>query len=215
MAAAAGVTIKTWNKVERGETELTLSQFASVFLNLGEPALRCMLDIIYPETFAHICKKSGSDAIREAGKKWISEVCTDDQARMLDFVTFGRHGSNINAQLVEFTMIDQLPMHCRLIIAQNVLMMWRIAKVRGELICEDDIEVNIDAYIDALLKGRDAVLTGKNGYTTIAGDNYESARTEKITKRELLYSASSWRRRNSDHATDGAGVQAGRGADQG
>lgn len=168
MAEAAGVSFKTWTKAEQGETELTLSQFVSVFLNLGEPVLRNLQEIIYPDIYKELGKDSQTDAIRKAGTTWVNTIATDQQVRLWNYILTGPHGSNANAQLTEFAMIDQLPMRYRLIVAQNILMLWRLAQAEGELVGTNDITVDVQAFADGIAKGRDAVLSGKNSYTTIA-----------------------------------------------
>lgn len=179
MAEAAAVDPRTWARVEKGETSLPLANTALLFATLGRSALRELQEIIYPDIYKDLGRDSSTAEIRAGGTTWINHIATDQQARLWDYIIFGRHGSNANAQLTEFAMLDQLPMRDRLIIGQNILMMWRLAKVRGELVGADDIVIDVQSFADGLAAGRDAVLAGRNSYTTIVSDSDTGGHREK------------------------------------
>jgi len=157
------IDAKTWSKYEAGESAPTVPEFVRFFDRLGEDVLKDVLEYAYPSIY----DRSGSEeSIRKATAHYMM-TATEDDVRDLDFLIRGGHGSNIHPQLQEFVMIDHLPLEYRVVVAEMVYSLYRLARAKGELIALDGIMPKIEDFEEAIAKAKKSVRNGEKAYTTI------------------------------------------------
>lgn len=167
MAEAMECDVRTYSAYEAGKSVPDIATFSHLFAELGVSALRPVLDYLYPDTYKDLSPESDIEHQRAALVRWISEIAPERAIHELNFLLFGRHGSNAAAQLNEFMMIDHLPMSCRLIVAELVNSFYNLAAARGELVGTEADMPNVELFREGLQKGREAAIEGRNSYTTL------------------------------------------------
>ena len=166
MCIAANVDIRTWNKYESGESAPDVAKFLYIFAALGKDAMHTVLHIVYPETYADLSPEDETQRFRETAAHYILNAASDRTVRELNFLIHGQHGSNIEPQMQEFTMLDHLPMAYRYAIAEMIYTFWRLAESRGELVRTDRIMPDIDVFLAGLTQGQEAANDHRDSYTT-------------------------------------------------
>jgi len=157
---------KTWSRWEEGETAPTVPEFLWIFRQLKEDALRPVLNIVYPSTYNGLNPGSDIDSLRNAAAHYFSHTASEQTVREWDFLVLGHHGSNIEPQMQEFTMINHLPLEYRVAIASMVLTFWRLASERGEIIKNDYVMPDIDLFLEGFENAQKAAFEGLNSYST-------------------------------------------------
>lgn len=166
MADLMKVDRRTWQKYEDGFISPSVIDFISFFDVLGKDALRPVLDFLYPDIYKGLSASSDITDLRNAAIHYLENIASDRFVRECVYIVMGSHGSNIEPQLQEFTMIDHLPLFYRYAIAEQVLIFWRLATTRNELIAPDHVMPDIDLFMEGLEKGINAIRQGKESYTT-------------------------------------------------
>ena len=159
MAETVGIDLRTWEKYESGQASPRVDEF-------NADALRYVLDYLYPGIYDGLGHDSRTGDLRKAAMHYISNVASDHAIKKFDFLVFGEHGSNIEAQTEEFTMLDHLPLTMRLAVASLIDILYQTAEANNLLVCTDCVMPIIDVFHDGLKKGREAVMDGKQSYTT-------------------------------------------------
>lgn len=160
MSVIAEVNEHTWNKYETGMSAPSVPEFVALFDELGDDALKTVLDYIYPEVY-----KANEDP-RDKMIHYLHDLANDRFVQDLDYLCFGEHGSNILPQLELFTMLDHLPMKDRYEISHMIMNKYEMAKAQGTLINPDVSVPDLALIQDATEKGKEAVYQGRNSYTT-------------------------------------------------
>lgn len=166
MAETVGIDLRTWEKYESGQASPRVDEFIAWFDLFHADALRYVLDYLYPDIYDGLINDSRTDDLRKAAMHYISNVASDHAIKKFDFLVFGEHGSNIEAQTEEFTMLDHLPLTMRLAVASLIDILYQTAEANNLLVCTDCVMPVIDVFHDGLKKGREAVMNGKQSYTT-------------------------------------------------
>lgn len=156
---------RTWAKYERAESAPTAPELIKIYSEFGEDLLRDTLECVYSGTYKDIEKKDVY-SMRKAAVHFWEHIATDKMVRDMNYLAFGKHGSNFQPQLCEFVVLDHLPMDYRVAIAKLIINFYYMAEVRGELICPDDAEPDFDTLISGIEKGLEAVSRRQNSYTT-------------------------------------------------
>lgn len=158
---------RRYSDYESGIRSPSAPELVMMYETLGEDILRTTLDCVYPDKYKNIEDKDDVHAQRAAAVHFFQHVATDRMVREFNYIAFGNHGSNFEPQLAEFVALDHLPLDYRVAIVKNIITFYNMAKARGELICPDHIEPDIDTLVDAIRKGLEAVGQGRNSYSTI------------------------------------------------
>ncbi len=166
MAETVGVDLRTWEKYESGQAAPRVDEFIAWFDLFHADALRYVLDYLYPDIYDGLTQTSPMDNLRQAAMHYISNVASDHAIKKFDFLVFGEHGSNIEAQSEEFTMLDHLPLTMRLAVASLIDTLYATAEANGLWVNTNHVMPRVDVFHDGLQKGREAVMAGKQSYTT-------------------------------------------------
>lgn len=167
MAEYLGIDPKRWNRFENGEDAPTISELLYVFNSFNETCLRPLLEFCYPDKYKGLEDDDDPQRYRDSAVHLFSEVATDRFCRQWNYVIFGEHGSNAEAQMQGFVMLNRLPMHYKVIVARTILGCYDLAKKRGELIGDESIEPDEELFKVGLLKGAEAAAERRNSYNTI------------------------------------------------
>lgn len=167
MADRLYIDDKTWSRYETGETAPSIDDFIWMLNELQEDVLRPVLDLLYPDTYKSLDNDVDIQQLRRAASHYITHIASERTVRELDFILFGHHGSSVESQMQEFTIIEHLPMQYRMIIAKMVLQFWNLAKSRNELISTDKIMPDIELFRDGIIKAEEATKNFRNFYTTL------------------------------------------------
>lgn len=160
------VSPSTWSRYERAISSPPVDIFLKAFDVLSENAMRHSLNMLYPEIYSGQNSTTNIKDLRNSACHFFMNIASDHTIREIFFIMMGKHGSNVFAQIDEFTMLDHLPLVYRFAVAQQIYTFWEIAVARGEIICPEDIMPNVENFRNGLLKGGLAVQAGQNGYTT-------------------------------------------------
>lgn len=166
MADLMEIDKRTWQKYEDGLSAPSVPEFIDIFNRLGEDALKKVLNLIYPSIYKSLSQDSNTKDLRKALVHYFDYLASDLVVRELSFLVFGDHGSNFVPQLQEFTALDHLPMTLRYAIAKQIQIFWTVSEANGQLINLDHVMPDINMFADAIAKGEDAALSGRNSYTT-------------------------------------------------
>lgn len=170
MAEIVGIDLRTWEKYESGQSCPRVDEFISWFDMFHADALRYVLDYLYPDVYDGLSHQSDSVSLRHAAIHYISDVASDHAVRKLDYLVFGGHGSNIEAQSEEWLMLDHMPLNMRLAVAALIDTLYETADANGLLVNTDCVMPKVEVFHDGLRKGREAVMDGQNSYTTSSAD---------------------------------------------
>lgn len=165
MAETVGVDLRTWDKYESGQIAPRVDEFIAWFDLFGVDALTSVLEYLYPDVYS-VTPESNMADLRGAAVHFVSNVASDRAVRKFDFLVFGEHGSNIEAQSEEFVMLDHLPLTMRLAVAALIDTLYETASANNLLTNTEHVMPNVETFHDGLRKGREAVMDGKSSYTT-------------------------------------------------
>lgn len=146
----------TWTKYETGQSAPSAPDFIWIFSMCHKDALRAVLDYLYPEVFESLSQNSTVSELRNAASHYFERTASERELRIWEYLCFGDHGSNLQAQLNMLCMIDHLPMTYRVAVAQMIDTMYELAENRGELLHTDQVMPNIEQFRSALEKGRES-----------------------------------------------------------
>lgn len=166
MAEEAGVDLRTWERYITGQAAPRVDEFISWFDYFEVDALPMVLEYLYPEVYSDLSDQSDTNALRKAAIHYIETIASPHAVRKFDYLVFGGHGSNIEAQSEEWLMLDHLPLTMRLAVASLIDTLYAAAEANGLLVNTDCVMPKMEVFHDGLRKGREAVMDGQNSYTT-------------------------------------------------
>ena len=164
MALLANVSDHTWDRYESGESSPTVPEFINIYNELGEDALRDVLNLMYPDKYKFLAPESSPEKLREAVVHYFSHVASEHVIREWAFLTFGEHGSSALAQLEMFTMIDHLPMKYRYMVAESINRYYEMASAHEELVSTEHVMPDVELFRLGLDLGKEATMEQKDSY---------------------------------------------------
>ena len=164
MANLLYIDDKTWSRYEEGLSEPTVTEFINIFATLGEDCMKPVLDLLHPDIYKDICPDTTIDGFKEAAVYYINNIASDRFIRQFNYLLYGQHGSSSDSQMQEFTMINHLPLQYKVIIAENIRTMWRLAESRNEILSKNHIMPDLVLFDDALKAGQKAAGLYKQSY---------------------------------------------------
>lgn len=165
MAEIFNVSYKTYLRYESGESAPTGPEYLYAFSSLRRDGMRIAMDFLYPDVYRGLSDESQTDEMKKAITHYVNQLATIHEVRGLNYLLFGGHGSAWRAQLDEFLMIDHLPMHARPVVAAVVYELYQLHEKLGTLIGNDAEMPDIQHFVDAYIKGREASHRGEESYT--------------------------------------------------
>lgn len=163
MADRLNVGERTYARYEAGDSSPTLPEFLDMLDAVDAPALSVIMRHIYPESYE---PKTGTAAARQALASFIMNDMSDRGVRQLLYILQGPHGSSVEAQLQLFTALDHMPMDIRLAVAKLALNAWEITSARDNVINPEYTGPDIELLRHAIIKAHEAVIAGRNNYST-------------------------------------------------
>ena len=167
MADSLYIDRATWRRYESGETSPSIADFIYFYALHKRNALQSVLEFVYPSTYKKGRGDGFIDDIRNAAVHYFGLVASNQTIRAWQYLVTGDHGSNIEAQMQLFIMLDQLPLRFRYVIAAEVYEMWTLCRDSGILLNADAIKPDEEVFRRGFERGRDAAAQGKDSYTTI------------------------------------------------
>lgn len=164
MAALVGVSDKTWSSWESGDTEPTASMYADIFRVCGRSMTRDMMEHERPELFSGLTADSPTREMRSALAEYIISMASERMVRAMYYTAFSSTGSDFDCQLQEWCMLDHMPMHIRLGVAQQIDTLYEVCEAAGMLINTGECMPDVEAFRKGLELGRQAAKKGKNRY---------------------------------------------------
>lgn len=166
MAKALGKSIKTISNWEKGYGSPDAVTQMEWFDVCGLNELPYLLAKNYPEIYTDLSITSDLKDIKAAIIKYIQDISDEGEIRQLAFCMFGNTGSSWKQQLNMLTAHNHCSMRSRVSVAQNIYDNYNIEKIKGELVCPDNIQPDMNALKAATNKGRDAIFNGHDGYAS-------------------------------------------------
>lgn len=167
MADSMGVDIKTYARYEDGASDPSFVQLMSVYDALNTDFMPTFMKATHPDLYDVSNAPSTPEIRRRAVVYYMQHGASDYQIDCIYFICDAKHGSDVSAVLTGEVMNMQSTMEYRLLLAQNNLMHYKLCKAQGLLLFEGEIKPDVEAYEAATLRGREAVLAGRNSYSTI------------------------------------------------
>ena len=164
MAKGLGVTRKTIQNWEKGETAPDLFMGSEWFRVLGINPLPYYLAFVYPEKFEGV-EPGDSDEIIDAAIMTLVGNSTDREKRELLFLMGGKHGSPWYSLLQMFTAHCHTSLKSRINVARMIVDNYEMEAEAGELVCEDNVRPDIEMLKRAIEESKKSVIKGDAGYS--------------------------------------------------
>lgn len=164
MAKGLGVSRKTVQNWEKGETSPDLFMGSEWFRVLGLNPLPYYLAFVYPEKFEGV-EPSNSDEIIDQAIMTLVKNSTVREKRELLFLMGGKHGSSWYSLLQMFTAHCHTSLKSRVNAARLIVDNYEMEEETGELICEENIHPDIAMLKRAIEESKKSVANGDLGYS--------------------------------------------------
>lgn len=164
MAKGLGVSRKTVQNWEKGETFPDLFMGSEWFRVLGLNPLPYYLAFVYPEKFEGV-EPSDSDEIIDQAIMTLVKNSTVREKRELLFLMGGKHGSSWYSLLQMFTAHCHTSLKSRVNAARLIVDNYEMEEETGELICEENIHPDIAMLKRAIEESKKSVANGDLGYS--------------------------------------------------
>lgn len=164
MAKGLGVSRKTVQNWEKGETSPDLFMGSEWFRVLGLNPLPYYLAFVYPEKFEGV-EPSDSDEIIDQAIMTLVKNSTVREKRELLFLMGGKHGSSWYSLLQMFTAHCHTSLKSRVNAARLIVDNYEMEEETGELICEENIHPDIAMLKRAIEESKKSVANGDLGYS--------------------------------------------------
>lgn len=170
LAQGLGVSVKTIQNWENGNTFPDLFTGCEWFRVLGLNPLPYYLSYLFPDLFDGIVPEDEDEVISEALMMYIRNL-TSIEKRELLYLIAGRHGSPWYSLLQMFTAHCHTSMKSRVNVARAILDNYEMEEAAGELVCTDNVAPDLQILKNAIEEGKRAVMKGTQGYTNAMPEN--------------------------------------------
>ena len=164
MAEGMGVSKKTVQNWEKGVTAPDLFTSAEWFRLLGRNPLPYYLAYLYPD-LEELSSESDEAATEEALVSLIRKSSPAEKTQLL-YLMLGNHGSSWYALLQLFSAHVHTSLRSRMTAARTVLENYEMDEREGRLVCPREAPPDISMLRRSVELCKEAVLDGKEGYTT-------------------------------------------------
>lgn len=166
MAKALGVSKKTVQNWEVGTSSPSQLMGFQWFQVLGLQPLPYYLNLLCPIDLGVTEYDADAEQIKDTLHTIIDGLPANYQKELL-YMLYGSHGSSPFALLELITAYLQTPLEFRLNVASGIAVNYEVAEARGCLKNPAQIKPNMNLVHDGIAKGRQAVVEGKQDYTSI------------------------------------------------
>lgn len=164
IAKRLGVSKKTVQNWEAGTSCPSQSMGLAWFRACGVQPLPYYLSILYPG-FGDIPANPTDKQVDEYIMKVISGMPARTKRQIL-YMLSGYHGSSVVGVMEMVNAHLQTPLRDRVNVAQNISTNYTFAETGNMIRCPKHIQPNMDILNMMIDKGKDAVLKGREEYTT-------------------------------------------------
>ena len=169
MAIGLNVSKKTIQNWEKGLSSPSLFQGLEWFRIIALNPMDYFFSFLYPVEYDNISPLDTDEKIEEALFLLLKNSPAIEKRQLL-FLISGRHGSSWFSLLQMFTAHCHTSMQSRVSAARVILENYEIEKNRGNLVCPDNIQPDIDVLKDAVKEGKRAAEKGHRGYVFTGKD---------------------------------------------
>lgn len=166
MANGLGVSVKTIQNWENGNTFPDLFLGSEWFRVLGLNPLPYYLAYIFPDFFDGIAPEDEDHEIEDALMMYIQNLTTAEKRQLL-YLIAGHHGSPWYSLLQMFTAHCHTSMKSRVNVARTILDNYEMEEMTGDLVCTDNVAPNLNILRNAIEEGKRAVINNTKGYTNV------------------------------------------------
>jgi transcriptional regulator with XRE-family HTH domain len=177
MANGLGVSKKTIQNWEKGVSSPDLFSGSEWFRVLGINPLPYYLAFLYPELFDGIAPESNDQVIEEAIELLVRNS-TAQEKRQLLYLMAGRHGSSWYSLLQLFCAHCHTSMRSRVNAARMIADNYDMDEETGALVCPGNIRPDMDMLRHSIEDGKNAVMTGAQGYTSVPTDDLKEMKKD-------------------------------------
>ena len=164
IAKRLGVSKKTVQNWESGASCPSQVMGFRWFEELGIQPMPYYLSVLYPG-FGDVPAEPADKEVDVYLQKLLADLPARTQRQIL-YMLSGYHGSSVVGVMEMITAHLQTPLRDRVNVAQSIATNYDIAEANGRIRCPRHIQPNMELFEDMLVKGKEAVLSGKEEYTT-------------------------------------------------
>lgn len=169
IANGLGVSKKTIQNWEKGVSSPDLFNGSEWFRVLGLNPLPYYLAFLYPELFDGISPEC-NDAVTEEAIELLVRNSTAQEKRQLLYLMAGRHGSSWYSLLQLFCAHCHTSMRSRVNAARMIADNYDMDEKTDDLVCPDNVQPDMDMLRRSIEDGKNAVMAGAQGYTSVPTD---------------------------------------------
>lgn len=154
-------TIQNW---ESGYGTPDIIEMIEWFECIGVNPLRYILNFIHPDKFNDLCEETDMVDLKIALNDYMNDIASENEVRKISFNVFENTGSSWYSQINMLTALNHLPLHYRVLIAQQIYDAYSICDATNKLINPDCVKPDIEDLKSAINKGRESAMKGHQGY---------------------------------------------------
>lgn len=164
IAKRLGVSKKTVQNWEAGASSPSQVMGFKWFKALGIQPLPYYLSVLYPG-FGDVPAEPQDKEVDEYLQKLIADLPARTKRELL-YMLSGYHGSSVVGVMEMVTAHLQAPLRDRVNVAQSIETNYTIAEANGRIRCPGHVQPDTGLLQEMIGKGKEAVLSGKEEYTT-------------------------------------------------
>lgn len=164
IAKRLGVSKKTVQNWEAGASSPSQVMGFKWFKALGIQPLPYYLSVLYPG-FGDVPAEPQDKEVDEYLQKLIADLPARTKRELL-YMLSGYHGSSVVGVMEMVTAHLQAPLRDRVNVAQSIETNYTIAEANGRIRCPGHVQPDTGLLQEMIRKGKEAVLSGKEEYTT-------------------------------------------------
>lgn len=164
IAKRLGISKKTVQNWEAGASSPSQVMGFKWFKALGIQPLPYYLSVLYPG-FGDVPAEPQDKEVDEYLQKLIADLPARTKRELL-YMLSGYHGSSVVGVMEMVTAHLQAPLRDRVNVAQSIETNYTIAEANGRIRCPGHVQPDTGLLQEMIGKGKEAVLSGKEEYTT-------------------------------------------------
>lgn len=165
VALEMGIAKKTVQNWEKGVSAPTLPQAVEWFRVMEVPAMPYFLQFMFPD-IEGIGAQHEDEKIRSELINLIQTIPAEG-IRQLMYLFYGNHGSSPRGIMNMLTAHLQSPLRDRYSHAVMILHDYKLSQEKNETTKPEHIQPNIELLEEAIAKGRQAIIKGKENYNIL------------------------------------------------
>ena len=164
IADAVGVSYNTWCSYELGKASPRIDDYMAFFIRFGLDPVPVIRRSLFPDQYQSYVP---IEQKREEIVTFFRDEAPDSSIEQMHYIISGETGSSIYARVHQQSMYDHLPMKQKLGISKLIVHEYMLSESLGDLINTEYPMPDVHAVVDAIQLGHNAVMAGRNSYTTL------------------------------------------------